>query len=318
MMKHLVKIFFIILIGGQLVTAQQDPMYSQNMFNMAAYNPGYVGSNDMVCLSAIARQQWTGIEGAPQTSFFNANMPVRPFGISSGIGISILNDVYGFNNDLGLNFAYAYRMDAGDGKLGIGASFGVLNSAIDASDWKVYHDNGTIGSPDDANFFPTSENPFIFDMSFGLFYRLNNMYMGLSSTHILEPSITYKEASIEPYVKRHYYITSGYNLQLGNPLFEVIPSFLVQSDGKVSQLALNTNILYNKKIWGGVSYRVGDALIGMLGLELFNGLRVGYAYDFEMNALREYAGGSHELFIGYCFSLKVDKEPQQYKSIRFL
>ena len=316
MMRRILKISFILLLGVQLITAQQDPNYSQSMFNMAAYNPGYAGSNDMVCLTGIARQQWTGIDRAPQTSFFNVNMPVKPFGISSGIGLSIMNDVYGFNNDLGLNATYAYRMSAGDGKLGIGASFGVFNPGIDGADFQVY-DEGTV-EPAPSGVFPTTENPFIFDMGFGLFYRLDNMYMGISTTHLIESPISYKEASIKPYIKRHYYITSGYNLQLGNPLFELIPSFLVQSDGKVSQLALNTNILYNKKIWGGVSYRVGDALIGMLGFELFNGLRLGYAYDFEMNALKSQAGGTHELFVGYCFSLKVDKEPQQYKSIRFL
>lgn len=319
--KSLITLLVIAGFNLSILVGQQDPMFSQNMNNMAAINPGYAGSNDLVCLTAIARQQWVGIEGAPQTSFFNANMPVKPFGINSGIGLSIINDNYGFNNDLGLSFQYAYRMRAGDGRLGIGANFGVFNPSINASDWQVFNqDDQSVGPPGDASFFPTKENPFVFDMGLGLFYTYDNLYMGLSTTHLFHSDITYKGENIQinPDLITHYYMTAGYNVQLGNPLFEVIPSFLASSDGKVTQLTINANVLYNKKIWGGVSYRTGDALIGMFGLELFNGLRVGYAYDFELNALRQYSGGSHELFLGYCFSLKVDKVPQQYKSVRFL
>lgn len=103
-----------------------------------------------------------------------------------------------------------------------------------------------------------------------------------------------------------------------NPLFEIMPMFVLKSDGKANQLYLNTNVRYNKRFWGGVSYRAGDAVVGILGIELINGLRVGYSYDFVTSKIGKYSSGSHEFTLGYCFDLSLDKTPQKYKSIRFL
>ena len=111
---------------------------------------------------------------------------------------------------------------------------------------------------------------------------------------------------------------AGYNIQLTNPMFEVIPSLMVQTDGRSNHIYLNTNVRYNKKFWGGVSYSVGGALSALFGVELINGLRIGYSYDFELSPLLNYNSGSHEITVRYCFDLSVDKSPSKYKSIRFL
>ena len=117
---------------------------------------------------------------------------------------------------------------------------------------------------------------------------------------------------------RHYYGTAGYTLQLINPLYEVMPSFVLKSDGNANQLYVNTMVRYNKKLWGGVSYRAGDAIVGLFGLELFNGVKVTYSYDFVTSRIGKYSDGSHEFSLGYCFDLSLDKSQQRYKSVRFL
>jgi type IX secretion system PorP/SprF family membrane protein len=103
-----------------------------------------------------------------------------------------------------------------------------------------------------------------------------------------------------------------------NPVFEVLPSVFLQSDGRATQLTMNVNVLYNKKMWGGVSYRTGDAVVAMLGLQLINGLRIGYSYDFQTSEIRTNTGGTHEVMIKYCFNVSLQHEPKSYKSIRFL
>jgi type IX secretion system PorP/SprF family membrane protein len=105
---------------------------------------------------------------------------------------------------------------------------------------------------------------------------------------------------------------------LPNPSLELLPSVFAFSDGKVTQVAVTSLIRYNKKVWGGVSYRAGDALIGMVGFELFNGIRLGYAYDFTISDIRKNSNGSHEFMVNYCFDLRLGKSPMKYKSIRFL
>jgi len=295
--------------------SQHDSQFSQYMFNVAAINPGYVGSNDMICLSAINRQQWVGFEGAPNYSFFNANAAVKPFGIKSGVGISLLSDNLAFNKDLSFSGAYAYRLDLGPGILGIGINLGLYNKKLEA-DWNIPSD---IGSPpeNDPAIPGMNESRMAFDMSFGLFYKTDDLFFGLSTTHINQPKIKYVEAQAG-FISRHYYALAGYRIQLPNPMIEILPSVFLKTDGRGNQIDASTLVRYNKKIWGGVSFRPGDALVGIIGFELFNGLRIGYSYDFTTSDIGNYSDGSHEFTLGYCFSLSLDKTPQKYKSIRFL
>lgn len=301
----------ILLTSFVAVKAQQDPQYSQNMFNTMAINPGYAGSNDAICATALHREQWVGFKGAPSTSVFNVHAAIKPFKINSGIAIGVMNDNLGFDNNIGLNFAYAYRLNVGDGKLGIGVGVEMLNKSLDAQ-WNVID-----GSPDlDPSIPKEKESAMVVDFSAGLFYRTEKLYLGISSMHLREAEIDYEKGN--PFLSRQYYLTSGYTISLPNPSFEFVPSVFVKSDGKTTQLDVNTSVLYNKKFWGGISYRLNDAIIGMLGIELGNGLKIGYSYDFTLSDVQKNSSGSHEFMVGYCFSIKKEKIPQKYKSIRFL
>jgi len=309
---------FSIIFGFVFVTialSQQDPTYSQPMFNQMAFNPGYAGGSDMVCFSLLTRQQWVGFEGAPSTTMLTANMPFKVFGISSGAGLTLMSDQIGFEDNLSIALSYAYRLDIGTGKLGIGLSAGMFNKSLKPK-WEI---------PESENHTPATGDPLIpendesvvsFDLGFGLYYKTDDLYVGLSTTHLNEAKLKYTKGT--PYLKRQYYLIAGYTLPFGKPLFEVTPSIFLYSDGKTSQISINTMVLYNKKFWGGVSYRAGDAITGMIGIELFNGLRIGYAYDFTTSDIRKNSNGTHEFMIGYCFNLGLDRSPQHYKSVRFL
>ena len=298
--------------------SQQDPLFSQYMYNLASINPGYAGSTDMICLSGAARQQWMGFPGNPVNSFFNVNAPVKPFGIHSGVGLSILTDKLAFSNNLNISATYAYHLSIGTGTLGIGIDVGLYNQALSAS-WYVpdIPNRSDIQQPDQDPSIPQEkESQIAFDMGIGLFYSTDNLYFGISSKHVNKPKIKYEIAN--PYLARHYYAIAGYRFQLSNPLFEILPSAVFRSDARSNSFDVSALLRYNKKFWGGVSYRAGDALIGIIGLELFNGLRFGYSYDFTTSELGNNSTGSHEITLGYCFSLSLDKAPQKYKSIRFL
>ena len=298
--------------------SQQDPAFSQYMYNLAAINPGYAGSSDMICLSGATRQQWMGFPGKPASSFFNANAPVKPFGISSGVGLSILSDNLAFDNNLALSATYAYRLSIGSGTLGIGVDLGLYNQALSAT-WYI-PDNPSrtdIQQPgQDPSIPQEKESQIAFNMGLGLFYNTDNLYFGISTTHLNKPKIKFETAN--PFLARHYYAVAGYRFQLSNPLFEILPSAVFRSDGRINSFDVSGLLRYNKKFWGGVSYRAGNALIGIIGFELFNGVRIGYSYDFTTSEIGNYSTGSHEFTLGYCFSLSLDKAPQKYKSIRFL
>jgi type IX secretion system PorP/SprF family membrane protein len=144
--------------------------------------------------------------------------------------------------------------------------------------------------------------------------------VGLSCLHITEPVLKFNEVddSENPYIKRHYYLVGGYVLQLPNPMFEFKPAVLVQSDMSTVEFSINGQLIYNKKFWGGLTYRYNDAIVPMVGINLLNGLSVGYSYDIVLSDLASYTGGSHELVVRYCFDVGMGGGPGRYHSVRRL
>jgi type IX secretion system PorP/SprF family membrane protein len=314
MKKVKIAFLFLVLIIHP-VLSQQDPLSSQYMFNTMTYNPGVAGTSGMICATALNRQQWIGFKGAPSTTIFNISAPVSPFRIKSGVGLLVESDNIGFDKDINLSAVYSYLLDLGQGKLGIGINLGMLNKSLNPK-WEIpAGDAHTPASGDPL--IPENKESFVaFDAGFGLYYKAEKYYASLSVTHLNQPKIRFTKGM--PYVSRHYYLTAGYILQLPNPSLELLPSFFAFSDGKAAQFSLTSLIRYNKKAWGGVSYRAGDALVGIVGFELFNGIRLGYAYDFTISDMRKNSSGSHEFMVNYCFDLNLGKSPMRYKSIRFL
>jgi len=188
------------------------------------------------------------------------------------------------------------------------------------SQWPEWDDGDGVMTPAEGDpAIPQSGGSvFGFDMGLGAFYNTENLYVGISTTHLNQTSFIYPEDNAETKLIRHYYLLAGYNFQLSNPMFEIMPSLMLQSDGRSHHIYLNTNLRYNKRFWGGVSYSVGGALTALVGIEMLNGIKIGYSYDFELSPLLKYNSGSHEITVRYCFDLSVDKSPQKYKSIRFL
>jgi type IX secretion system PorP/SprF family membrane protein len=303
--------------------SQQDPQYSFNMFNHMSINPGFAGSNGAICANGIYRKQWMGFDGAPTTMVFNANMPIKS--ISSGVGLSVVNDKLGFEQNMNIKLDYAYRLNLDEyGTLGIGLGIGLLNKGIDG-DWETYDylENNNVDPYSDPA-VPFTESHMVFDMDFGLFYRVmlaeNLLYVGLSSTHITQPQVKFSSEKT-PFIKRHYYLTAGYYYTLPAPQWEVRPSFMIKTDGVTNQYSFNANIYYEKKYWAGATYRVGEAAIIIAGFTLpMDGsmLDIGVAYDVQLSELSHYNNGSLEIMLKYCFNVSSNNTRQSNRSVRYL
>jgi len=285
------------------------------MFSTLTFNPGIAGTSGMICATALNRQQWLGFDRAPSTTTFNISAPVSPFKIQSGIGMMVESDQVGFDSDINISGIYSLLVDIGTGKLGIGVNLGVMNKTLDPT-WSIPHGDG-FTQPDQDPLIPVNKESFVvFDAGFGLYYTTDKYYAGASVRHLNQAKFKFSKG--EPYLTRHYYVTAGYNIQLPNPSLELMPSVFAFSDGRAVQASVTSLLRYNKKVWGGVSYRAGDALTGIGGIELFNGIRFGYAYDFPLSDIRKNTTGSHEFMVNYCFDLSMGKSRTKYKSIRFL
>lgn len=318
-MKKHIFLFSLFIITTVLLKAQQESQFSQVAYTQLLTNPGYAGSNDKICAYALQRSQWTGFgDGAPSVMVFNVDAAIKK---RFGVGISIENDELGFDKNFKINLSLAYKVNLRKGVLGIGIKWGVANSSIDAGGSWITPDveaNNDVAIPVDG-----SNDYDLLDFGFGLFYKTENLYLGISSTHLLESEFEFlsNEAgttTANVALKRHYYITAGYNLALTNPLLEFKPNIFVISDGTNSQLSLTGLIEYNKKLWGGVSLRTDKAITGIFGMELFKWVKISYSYDFVVSELMGYNNGTHEIMMGFCLDVKKDKTPEKYKSIRFL
>lgn len=291
--------------------SQQDPQFSMNMYTLAAINPGAAGSNDGVCATALIREQWLGFEGRPSSKIFNANTPLSFIGLPIGAGITIMTDNIGFYKNVSFNIAGSYLMDMASGTLGIGVDVGFNNNALSNTDW---YTGGTGGSPAGDPLIPNDESAMALDLGLGLFYKQDRLYMGLSSRHLNEPTMEFSQTAA-PALKRHYFATGGYNIQLPNPYFELTPSVFMKYDGAAMQMDINTMIKYNKRIWGGVSYRLEDAYVAMFGMDFEGGISFGAAWDFPVTDIGTYASGSIEFFLRYCFHISTDQRKGRGKAI---
>lgn len=314
-MKKIISFLYILFVLNLTAIGQIDPQYTNYMFYKMGFNPATAGINDAINGFAVNRFQWEGMKGAPKTLSLSVDAPVNLFGASSGLGLNITSDQWGFANSTVFNINYAFRTELSIGTLSLGISAGAYHQSVNG-DWEVPDDPRFTPPPSDIGIPQGEASQVVLDAGAGVYLSTNSYYLGLSSTHLNEATIEFDETA-RSYLSRHYYLTGGYNIQMADPLFEVRPSFLFKSDIATWQLDVNTNIVYNDKYWGGLSYRVQDAIALLLGLELTSGLRIGYSFDLVTSAIGYYGFASHEIFVSYSVNLERNRS-QKYKSIRYL
>src|SRR6185436_14184139 len=142
MRKNYPVIILALLLISFAAKAQQDPQFSQHMFTKLAFNPAYAGSKGAYCGTLLYRNQWTGFGGEPKTMLFTADGAFDA--IHGGVGLTAISDNLGFEKNLALRLAYAYRTNLANGKLGIGIDFGLMQKSLDGAKFK-FNDAGDPG-----------------------------------------------------------------------------------------------------------------------------------------------------------------------------
>jgi len=194
-MKKAILSAVVVFLGLGAAKAQQDPQFSNFMYDKLSVNPGAAGIHGMYCGTAMYRNQWMGFEGAPKTVLFNldAGVPV----LHGGVGVTFFNDKLGFetNNIIRASYSYHLRVLPLKGIIGIGLAAGYAGKSFNA-DWQ-YIQSGDNQIP------MASVSEGAFDLNFGLYYKhlLKDLYVGLSSTHLNGASLS----TLNLDVARHYW-----------------------------------------------------------------------------------------------------------------
>ena len=301
MKKYLLQLLLLLFVIKS--NAQQDPQFSQYIFNNLSFNPGSTGIEKSISATALHRSQWVGFEDAPVSTNFTVQSPISL--LNGGIGLNILTDKIGQNEFLSLNLSYSHHFNLSDGKLGVGISFGVIQDEVDGS-------NIITQDPDPS--IPSSiDKASGIDLGLGLFYNSEKLYVGFSSKHINEPTIATTLDIID--IKRHYYLTSGY-IHVLNDKIDLKPSFLAKTDGVTTTVDLTSLIEYNKKLWGGVTYRPSTRVVLLLGMHINEDLKFGFSYDLPTTNVS--SSGTFEFMLAYSFKIDYNKVVKGFKNPRFL
>ena len=295
-MKKLLTALLILLAAS--ASAQQDPLFSQYMFNKLAVNPGYAGSREMLTVDALYRNQWVTIDGAPKTISASMHMPLNNPHLA--LGMSVLNDNIGplvYTSGLG---TFAYRIIFPDSKLSFGIQAGFKYSGLNYNALKASDAN-------DPLLVAQLQNKIVPDANFGVYYYTDKYYIGFSSRQLLQNQtvMVRDSAGNSQFAKllTHFYGMTGVAIPIGE---EVIfrPSILAKFvKNAPPQLDLNASFLLANTLWLGASYRTEKAISLITELCVFQNLRIGYSYDIWLNELKIYNKGSHEIRLSYDFNL---------------
>jgi len=280
-----------VLLASVSAKAQQPPMYSQYMFNMLNINPAYAGSRGVVTATALYRNQWVGIDGAPQTTSVGFDMPIHEKKI--GVGVQLYDDRLGVERTTGLNASYAFRIQLTEsGTLSLGLQAGLLNYRANFSEVRTFQPNDPTFNQNISGILPSA--------AAGIYYNSDRFYIGVSTPALLKTKLSYDNtADVSSVSGRdlHLYLASGFVVNLNQDLV-FKPSILVKAaSGAPIEYDLNTNLWIDNVISFGFSYRTGDAIVGMAELQLSKQLRLGYAYDKTFSNLSSYNTGTHELML---------------------
>jgi type IX secretion system PorP/SprF family membrane protein len=284
-MKKTIVFVLAFTLSGMASFAQNDPSFSQYMFNEKIFNPASLSLTNTFDFSLVARQQWVGFDDAPSSQVFNASTYLQD--IYGGLGLNIINDKLGYENFLTVRANYAFPVQVGVvSHLIFGLGAGIVNRTIDGTGL-TYED------PNDPNGLFTKETYTRPDFSFGMEYTDPNLRMGFAVTHLHRSAL---HAGID-YAPRHYYMYGKYRFDNIVPKVDLEPYLLIKSNRRSTQFDINMIAYYDKQVWAGLSYRLGDAFSAMLGYAITSNIKVGYAYDYSIGVNRRYSGGSHEIMI---------------------
>ena len=311
-MKKVLVLFFVLL--STLLKAQQDPQFSLNMFNIYSVNPAFSGSYDQFNALAIHRSQWVGFgDGAPVVQHVSVEAPV--YFLHGGAGVSLLNDKIGNEYTRGVNLSYAYQTKLSKkSELGVGLSLGFMDVGFEG-EWVTPSNNS---GADDPSVPAIGENDIVPDLGLGLYYRMKELYIGYSVTHLNQATAVYGSNDDTDFeFMKHHYFTMGWMHEVSSELV-MRPSMFVKTDQISTQIDFNINMMYADHLWGGVTYRLDDAVVLIAGYNINKNLKFGYAYDITTSDLKSESSGSHEILLRYSFKMRPPgKMPTHYRNIRY-
>jgi len=302
MIYRSLKVLIVFFIGLINLTAQQDNLYTQFMYNKLGLNSAYAGNDDALCITGIVRDQWAGFEGSPKAQALSVNFP--GFG-KVGLGLNISRQSIGVSEKITIEGIYAYRFKVKNGSFSMGMSFSGRSYSKDFSDPNLsiirpfYEDNAI-----DNGLYKTS----VLNLGFGVYYSSNRFYIGASVPRLMRADIDVVSGVKKSLEVRHLYFMAGGAMDIKRNIV-MMPQMLFRlAENSPYNMDLNLGFLFYDRFYSAFTVRTGgfteswfESMDFILGLHITNNLFMATAYDITLTPLRKYENGSLELLLQYCF-----------------
>ena len=322
--RRSIVLLLVLLCGVIGAHAQYDAQIGQYMFMQSSYNPAAVGEGDLMRVYGSHRMDFTGIDGAPMTTVFSFSSPFVIGKTSHGAGVRFVNDRFGLFSNQSLYIAYAYKLRLGAGVLSVGADLGFMNlsfatDSVDTGagndDYHQEYDDAIPEAVGGGN--EKGASGMGFDMGLGVYYSAPTWWASASYSHLTQPTLKLSEKT-DFEVKGTMYLAGGYNWQLKNRDWMLLPSAMVMTDFRGWDVNLTMLAQLQKRYRFGLGYRIAGSVNILLSADIINGLQLGYTYELPANGLIRESFGSHEVYLSYGFNVMRPKHTNKYKSIRYL
>ncbi len=286
------KIVLGLLLCSGVLSAQQDPQFTQYMYNTMTVNPGYAGSQDHTVITLLGRTQWVGFKGAPDTQTLSVDTPLGWKNL--GLGVNLMNDMIGPTQEIYADLNLSYTIHTSEvGRLAFGLKGGARMMNLDRSKLDPREELTTQLNSLDNRFFPT--------FGAGIYYYTNKYYIGLAVPNIIDTKHYNENANSVSKERFHFFGILGYVFNLSERT-KFKPAALVKAvQGSPLSVDLSANFLFNNKFHAGIAYRWDDSISALLGYQINDRFHIGYAYDLTTSPYKVTNSGSHELMLKYHF-----------------
>lgn len=292
------------------VVAQQEPMFTQYVYNTQLINPAYVGYKEALSITAHHRSQWVGFKGAPSTSTISLYSPLKKNQLA--IGAVISHDKIGPSSESTLQGDLAYRLRLSNrATLSFGAKVSVGLYQVRLADLELSSDYYNLlgrDVPFDESFAYNTSGVILPNIGFGAYYYKKNYFLGVSAPKMIPTKLEKKSSELysllEGTTQPTLYLQGGY-------LFDIDTDFKLQPTGLIKitpyapiSIGAFVNAIFIEKIRVGLFYHLKETGGAIVQYQLNDQIRVGYSVDVAANKMISTNFGSHEVMFNYLFNYR--------------
>ena len=289
------------ILGFHCMEAQQDPQYTQYMYNTMSVNSAYAGTRGHTTITGLHRSQWVGLDGAPRTQTLAIDTPINK---RVGLGLSVVNDEVGPSDEFYGDLNFSYSIPVSDAyTLSFGLKGGLRLFNLDFT-------KGTQREVGDVT-YQNLDNKFLPTVGAGLYLFSKNKYLGISAPNFLKDEYYDREFDAVAAERMHLFVIGGWVFDLSDQT-KFKPTFLVKHvQGSPLSVDLSANFLFNERFRVGLGYRWDDSISGLAGFQLSKNMLIAFAYDYTTTELQNFNSGTYEIAVRFeIFGDKILKSPR--------